>query len=73
MIESPMIKELLAERTRQTMHHLILRVRQNRFGQLPDEVSAAVRLTIDEAALKTLFDLAIDCPDLGAFRAHLRQ
>jgi hypothetical protein len=72
MIESPMIQELIAERTRQTTHRHILRYLTKRFGQVPEEVSAAVRLTTEEAALDTLLDLAIFCPDLAAFRAHLQ-
>jgi hypothetical protein len=71
MIESPMVQEILAENTQQTMHHSILRVLEKRLGPVPAEVSAAVRLTVDETALDALLDLAASCPDLDSFRAQL--
>jgi hypothetical protein len=71
MIESPMVQELLAETAQQTMHRAILKFLETRFGPVPADVSAAVRLTVDEAALDTLLRLAAYCPDLDAFRAHL--
>jgi hypothetical protein len=70
MIESPMIQELIAERTRQTLHWTILKLLENRFGPVPAEVSAAVRVVQDQTALETLFDHAASCPDLDSFRAR---
>jgi hypothetical protein len=72
MIESPMVQELLEERTQQTFHENILRVLEKRLGPVPAEVSAAVRVTVDKAALERLLDLAASCPDLITFRTHLR-
>ena len=71
MIESPMLREILAENTQQTTHRHTLRLLEKRFGPVPAEVSAAVRLTVDEMALDALLDLAATCPDLDSFRAHL--
>jgi hypothetical protein len=71
MIESPLFQELLAENTQRTMQRHILRVLEKRFGPVPAEVSAAVHSTGDESKLDTLHDLAVFCPDLETFRAHL--
>ena len=71
MIESPMIQELLEERTQQTTQRHILKILEMRFGPVPPEVSAAVRVVQDQATLESLFEEAFSCPDLAAFRAHL--
>jgi hypothetical protein len=71
MIESPMIQELIAERTRQTLHWTILELLETRFGPVPAEVSAAVRVVQDQTALEALFKHAASCPDLDSFRGHI--
>jgi hypothetical protein len=71
MIESPLVQELVAEGRQQALHRAILDVLEARFGAVPADVSAAVRLKVDEAALHALVKLAASCPDLAAFRAQL--
>jgi hypothetical protein len=70
-IVSPTVEELVAERIQQVRQHNILLALEARFGPVPEEVSAAVRLAVDEAELSALVKLAASCPDLDTFRAHL--
>jgi hypothetical protein len=63
MIESPLIQELMAERT----HKDILRFLAGRFGLVPPEIAAALQSIEDEQAMDDLVALAVRCPDLEAF------
>jgi hypothetical protein len=49
----------------------ILRTLQLRFGQVPREVSEAVRAESDDERLSRLFDAAVLSASLEAFRATL--
>jgi hypothetical protein len=71
MIESPLIQEMMAKNTAQTMHKDIVRVLARRFGSVPEEVAAAVRTIYDESKLEELVDEAASCSDLEGFRARL--
>ena len=68
MIESPLIREIVAERS----HKDILRVLRNRFGPVPPELEAEVRSILDESVLDAPMDLATFSPDLEHFGAELR-
>lgn len=68
MIESPLIKEIIAE----VKQDGIQTVLTARFGQVPDEVGAALRALEDLKRLDDLIDLAVTCPDLASFQALLR-
>jgi hypothetical protein len=68
MIESPLIQEMMAKKTAETLHMSILRVLARRFGPVPEEVAAAVRTIYDEAKLAELLDEAASCADLEAIR-----
>jgi hypothetical protein len=68
MIESPLIREIVAERS----HKYILRMMQHRFGPVPPELEAEVRSILDETVLDAAVDLAMVSPDLEHFGAELR-
>ncbi len=65
MFESPLIREIVAERS----HKDILRVSRNRFGPVPPGLEAEVRSILDEAVLDAALDLATSSPDLEHFGA----
>ncbi len=67
MIESPLIKEIVAEKTQET----ILEFLQARFGTVPEQVDQRLRTVRGEKKLKALIKLAARCPDLDAFRERL--
>jgi predicted transposase YdaD len=75
MIESPLIKELVAE-ARQEAHQEarqedILAVLQARFGELPAELARRVRAVRSRRTLDALVRHAARCPDLDVFRKRL--
>jgi hypothetical protein len=67
MIESPLIKELLAQRS----HRDILVILDDRFGTIPEEVKAQLKAIQDDDRLHQLVRLAARCPDLDSFRHEL--
>lgn len=67
MIESPLIQELVAERT----HKDILLVLTARFGLLPQEIVASLQAVQEEKKLEELVDWAARCADMEAFRSRL--
>ncbi len=69
MIESPLIKEILAERTQED----IVIVLQGRFGAVPGEVTARLRKITSEKKLNDLLAYSGQCPDLEAFRKRLHS
>ena len=68
MIESPLIRELTAERS----HKHILKLLATRFGLVPPELEAEVRSILDESVLDAAIQLAAFSPDLDHFAAELR-
>jgi hypothetical protein len=68
MIESPLIREITAERS----HKHIVRLLATRFGQVPPELEAEVRSILDETVLDAAVNLAAFSPDLERFGADLR-
>jgi hypothetical protein len=71
MIESPLIQEMMAKNTAQTMHNAIVAVLEARFGSVPEDVVAALSLVLGEDHLRRLVKQAARCGDLEAFRAVL--
>jgi hypothetical protein len=67
MIESPLIQELMAERS----HKHILRVLSDRFGPVSQDVKDLLHAIQHEAHLDDLIVWAGRCPDLDAFRARI--
>jgi hypothetical protein len=68
MTESPLIREITAERS----HKHILRLLGMRFGSVPPELEAEVRSILDESVLDAAIELAAFSPDLVHFGAELR-
>jgi hypothetical protein len=68
MIESPLIREILAERS----HKNILRILQRRLGAVPPDVEAEVKSILDETVLDSVIDLAVACSSVEQFGAELR-
>jgi hypothetical protein len=64
MLESPLIQKWKAE----AVHELILDTLKERFGVVPRDVAKHLREIVDEKKLKKLNRLAINCPNLQAFR-----
>jgi len=71
MIESPLIKEIIAESKQQAMQGAILQFLQARFDSIPEDVAKRVRAVRGEKKLQTLIKHAARCPDLDAFRGRL--
>jgi hypothetical protein len=75
MIESPLLEELKAEwgaeARAEGRARDIVTILEDRFGDVPEEVRAAVQATRDEARLDTLLLAAVHCPDVAAFRTRL--
>jgi hypothetical protein len=67
MIESPLIRELMAER----MHKVISRILTDRFGSVSPEISAGLRAVTEDNQLDELAVWAGRCPDLDAFNSRL--
>jgi hypothetical protein len=67
MIESPMLKRLMAERS----HNLILALLKKRFGTVAQNTTKLLREVVDEKKLTKLNIFAGECPDLAAFREAL--
>jgi hypothetical protein len=68
MFESPLIRELTAERS----HKHLLKVLVTRFGSVPPELETEVRSILDEDVLDTAVGLAASSPDLEHFATDLR-
>ena len=71
MIESPLIQELLEQRSKQVQNQNILRILTLRFGALPEGLAAGVKAIQDDSTLAELMDFAVVSPDLEAFRQRL--
>ncbi len=71
MIESPVLQELIAERTRETMVRDVTDFLVARFGPKAEALEADLTAIGDEARLKELVKLAATCRTLGSFRKQL--
>ncbi len=69
MIESPLIQELMAERS----HKHILLLLAARFGPVPQDLVKVLQNIQDEQRLDELGAWAGLCADLPAFRARLTE
>jgi hypothetical protein len=69
MIESPLFQELVGEK----VHKYILLFLEGRFGAVPPELAAQVRIILDEDKLEELARQAAACPTLEAFEASLKM
>jgi hypothetical protein len=71
MLESPVLQELLTEREVETRHQDLLDFLRGRFGALPEELEAAVKVIQQAQRLRELITWEGQCPDLNAFRDRL--
>jgi predicted transposase YdaD len=71
MIESPVIKELLAEKRAETQQQAVGVVLEGRFGEVPQDITKRLRRIRSEKRLTDLIRYASRCPDLEAFRTEL--
>jgi hypothetical protein len=71
MIESPMLKELMAENTRKTMQTAILNFLVGRFGSEARALRPALKAIKDDQLLSSLSSQAGKCPDLESFKKLL--
>jgi hypothetical protein len=71
MIESPVLKELMAENTRKTMQAAILKVLIGRFGRGARILRPALKAIEDDKQLDKLLIQSGKCPDLDSFKKLL--
>jgi hypothetical protein len=71
MLEIPILQKAFREREVATRQAVILEALESRFGPVPADISAAVRLVEDDARLKALTAAAYTCDSLDTFRTHL--
>jgi hypothetical protein len=67
MIESPLIREIVAEVRQKDILKFL-----TRFGPVPPELAAEVRSILDETVLDAVVELSTSCPDLEHFQAEMR-
>src|SRR5205809_1872088 len=72
VIESPMVKELMAENTRETMRASLLEVLVGRFGPEARALRPTLRTIDDDKQLTELLNQSGKCPDLDSFRKLLQ-
>jgi hypothetical protein len=71
MIESPLLQEFLAERTRETTIRNIMTILVGRFGSKAESLETEIKAIGDDARLKELLLHAATSRTLGAFRKRL--
>jgi hypothetical protein len=71
MIESPVLEKWFRQRDIAAYHRAILEGLEVRFGPVPADVSAAVRVVTDEDRIAELRKASYLCPTLDAFRQAL--
>ncbi len=67
MIESPLIREIVAEVRQKDILKFL-----TRFGPVPPELAAEVRSILDETVLDAVVELSTSCPDLEHFQVEMR-
>ena len=71
MIDSPLIRNFLAEVRRQTRRHDIILLLEGRFGAVPHSIVTRMNSVRKKEELVKLVKLTACCPDLASFEAHL--
>ncbi len=66
-IESPILREIIAEARAKRMHRAILGILNRRFGAVPPEVRGAVTNVTDDDRLQEVIEFAAIASDLAAF------
>ena len=73
MIESPVLEKWFRQREIAAYHRAILEGLEVRFGPVPEDVSAAVRVITDEERVAEVRRASYVCTSLDDFRARLTQ
>lgn len=73
MIESPVLQRWSREERAAARQESVLELLEARFGGIPPDVSASVRVVADHARLKQLLLAAHSAATLDDFRAALTQ
>jgi hypothetical protein len=73
MLESPVLRELKAEWTREAQRSAIVEVLVARFGTEAEGLRAELDTIDDTGRLQELVKLAGVCSDLGSFRKRLAR
>ena len=71
MIESPILQKWLREGEVKTLHKVILDGLEARFGSIPEDLSASIRLVQDPDRLTATYKYLYTCASLDAFRQAL--
>jgi hypothetical protein len=71
MIESPLLKELIAESERAGRRKCIIRILVARFGRDARGLRYGLETITDDERLDELTDLSATCPDLESFKKRL--
>lgn len=71
MIESPVLTKWFLQRDIETLQGVVLRKLENRFGPVPADVSAAVRVVSSQTQLDRLLDSAYSSATIDDFRQTL--
>lgn len=71
MIESPILQKWLREGEVKTLHKAILDELEVRFGSVPDDLSATIRLVQDPDRLTTAHKVSHTCDSIDTFRHAL--
>ena len=72
MIESPLLKELTDEAEARASQKAIMTILKSRFGEVPEDLGGAAQSLAGEQRLEEAVAVAARCPDLEAFRVHLK-
>jgi hypothetical protein len=77
LLELPAGKRFLAEKAREIERDLrreyVLRVLQQRFSVVLEDLAAQLLTIQEQATLEKLFKLSVTCPDLETFRSALNK
>jgi hypothetical protein len=71
MIKSWLLDQIRADQERLTLKAIVIRTLQIRFNNLADDLTEKVGAIENRHHLTDLFEFAIACPDLEAFRVRL--
>ena len=71
MFESPVLIELLEERDVKTLQGLLLKKIERRYGTVPPDISATLRLVTDPPRLESILDAVYASTSLDNFRTQL--
>ena len=71
MIESPLVQELVAESTQETLIEAVMTVLITRFGSKAEPLENQLKAIGDEARLRELLKQAVACRTVSSFHKQL--